>query len=221
MKKTTLGITIILLLFSMLSYAQKTISEGIIVYNISIQSLNNEPLVNPLNGATLTVYLKGALSRTDMVSSLGNERTIHDAKTGNAVILKEYSGQKLMITLTKENWGSKNKKSAGVTFNPLNETKEILGYTCTKATGKLSDGTIVTVNYAKELAMINKEYDPAFKNLPGLPMQYEFDSGKLKFVYTIAKIDFISVPAAKFEYPKSGYRVMTYDENRQGRKDNP
>src|SRR6187455_1582069 len=90
MKKRTLGITIFLLFAGVVSIAQKTISEGTITYNINMQSATKEPLVNSLNGATVTVYLKGALSRTDMVSSLGNERTIYDSKAGNAVILKEY-----------------------------------------------------------------------------------------------------------------------------------
>ncbi len=219
MKKSTLGTVILLLFISVLSFAQKTISEGTIVYNISMQSANKESLNNSLNGASVTVYLKGALSRTDMVSNLGNEKTIHDTKTGSAVILKEYSGQKLMITLTKANWQSKNKKTDGIIFNTVNETKEILNYQCSKATAKLNDGTVVTVFYTKDLNALNKEYAPAFKNLPGLPMQYEFESGKLKFVYTVAKIDFNAIPIAKFEIPKSGYRVITYDENQQGKKD--
>ena len=48
---------------------------------------------------TTTVYLKGNNSRTDMVSPLGKEITIFNSKSDNAVILKEFSGQKLMITL--------------------------------------------------------------------------------------------------------------------------
>ena len=219
MKKATLGTMLILQMISNLSFAQKTISEGTVTYNISMQSATKEPLVNSLNGATVTVYLKGAMSRTDMVSNLGNEKTIHDTKAGTAIILKEYSGQKLMVTLTKENWISKNKKTDGIIFITANETKEILGYQCSKATAKLNDGSLLTVFYTKDLTVLNKEYDPSFKNLPGLPVQYEFEYSGMKFIYTIAKIDFNAVAAAKFETPKSGYRVMTYDESKHGKKD--
>jgi len=219
MKKSPVRFTIIFLLISSFSFAQKTISEGTLTYNINMLSATSKPLTNSLNGATVTVYLKGALSRTDMASSLGNEKIIYDAKTGNAVILKEYSGQKLMITLTKENWFSKNKKTDGVAFTNLNETKEISGYQCSKATAKLNDGSLLTVFYTKNLIPLNKDYDPAFKNLPGLPVQYEFESGSVKFIYNLDKIDLSAVTATKFETPKSGYRVMTYDENRQGKKD--
>ncbi len=220
MKKATLGFTIILLLAGNLSFAQKTISEGAITYTINMQSATNHQLTNSLNGASVTVYLKGAMSRTDIVSSLGNEKTIYDARTGNAIILKEYSGQKLMITLTKENWIAKNKKTDGIAFNNTNDIKEILNYRCSKATAKLNDGSILTVFYTKDLIPLSKEYDPAFKNLPGLPVQYEFESGNVKFVYTLAKIDFNTVEATKFEAPKSGYRVITYDDNKKNKKDN-
>ena len=217
MKKNSLGITAILTLVTVLSFAQKTISEGTISYTISMQSASKEPLTSSLGGAAVTVYLKGAMSRTDMVSNLGNEKTIYDAKAGGAVILKEYSGQKLMITLTKDNWNTKNKKTEGITFTVTNESKQIAGYACTKATAKLNDGSTLNVFYTKDVTVLNKDYDPAFKNLPGLPVQYEFESATTKFIYTLSKIDLNAVPAAKFDTPKTGYRVMTYDEANKGK----
>ena len=57
-----------------------------------------------------------------------------------------------------------------------------------------------------------------FRNLPGLPVQYEIESGKMKFKYTLSKINFDPVPVSKFDFPKSGYRVMTYEENQKLQK---
>jgi hypothetical protein len=219
MKKIALLTTTTIFFVHVFSFAQKTISEGTLTYNISMQSANKQPLSNGLSGAAVTIYLKGALSRTDMVSNLGNERIIYDANAGTAVILREYSGQKLMITLTKENWQEKNRKSDGIIFSYTNEPKEILSYSCDKATAKLNDGSNLTVFYTKELNTLNSSYDPTFKNLHGFPVQYEFESGKLKFVYTLSKIDYNTVPASKFELPKAGYRILTYNENRIGNKE--
>lgn len=219
MKYIRLALMMILLSAFIQSNAQKTISEGTLVYDINIQPLNKDAAAGSLTGATETIYLKGGLSRRDMVSSLGNEKTIHDSKTGNAVILKEYSGQKLMITLTKQNWADRDKKNEGITFTPAPETKEILGHQCVKATATLSNGSSLVVYYTKDLNLINKEYNSLFKNLDGLPMQYELDSKKMKFTYTISKIDLNSLTLAKFEFPKTGYRVMTYEENQAGKKD--
>jgi GLPGLI family protein len=219
MKKSALGLTIMLLLSGLISFAQKAISEGTFTYIISIQSGGSESAItNPLNGATSTMYVKGAFSRIDMASNLGNEKTISDAKAGTAVILKEYSGQKLMITLTKENWQEKNNRSNGISFTDQADKKELLGYQCIKAIAKLNDGSVLTVYYTKDLVIQNKDYNPLFKNLGGVPLQYELESSKMKFVYTISKIDLNTLAQTKFDYPKTGYRVITYDENKQGNK---
>lgn len=216
MKKKVPVLLLALLLSGAVTFAQKVISEGTLSYDITIQNAAEKAAA--VTNAGLTVYLKGSISRTDMTSSLGSEKTIYDAKTGSAVILKEYSGQKLMITLTKDNWKEKNKKTEGIAFTDQGEKREILNYSCTKAVAKLADGSTITVFYTKDLTTQNKEYDPLFKNLPGFPMQYEVESGKLKFTYTISKIDQNNLSQAKFDLPKTGYRVITYDENKQGLK---
>jgi GLPGLI family protein len=213
------GLLVLSLGVSVFSFAQKTISEGTIVYDIVIQSASKEPqMADALDGGTVTVYLKGAQSRSDMVSAIGKESTIHDTKTGNAVILKEYSSQKLMITLTKDNWAEKNKAYNDIKFDITDETKMIAGYTCKKAIAKMPSGKTFTVYYAPDVSVTNKEYDATFKNLPGLAMQYESGSASYKYTLTLSKINFEPVAASKFDFPKSGYRVMTYEENQQMRK---
>ena len=214
-----IGLLIFLLSVSGFSFAQKTISEGILVYDIVIQTGNKEPqTADALDGGTVTVYIKGGQSRSDMVSALGKETTIHESKTGNSVILKEYSGQKLMITLTKENWEVKNRSYNDINFELANETTTIAGYTCKKAFAKMPGGKSFTVYYAPDLLMANKEYNATFRNLPGLAMQYEYESGTMKYKYTLSKINFEPVAASKFDFPKAGYRIMTYEENQQMRK---
>ena len=200
---------------SICSYAQKTISEGTLIYSLSSPSKSSQS--DPLSGATSTTYLKGTLSRTDMVSSLGKETTIYDAKSGTGSILKEYSGQKLMITLTKDNWNNLNKKFEGIVFTPTAEIKTIASFNCKKTIGKLKDGSEIIVFYATDLNVNNKEYNQTFKNLPGLPVEYEFQSGNLKFKYLLTSVDFDVVPSVKFDLPKVGYRVISYDENRKGK----
>ena len=201
------------------STAQKTLSDGTLVYDIVIQTGSKEPqMADALDGATTTVYLKGSKSRTDMVNSLGNESTIHDSKSGNAVVLKEYSGQKLMITLTNENWLAKNKAYDNITFTLTDETKTIAGYTCKKAIAKMSNGKTFVVYYSPDIVAENKDYNATFKNLPGLAMQYEIENGTMKINYTLAKINFDPVPVAKFDFPKTGYRVMTYEESQAVKK---
>ncbi len=203
------------------SFAQKIISEGTIVYDVVIQTGNNKTEKgDALEGATTTIYLKGNNSRTDMVSPLGKEITIYNSKTDNAVILKEFSGQKLMITLTKDNWRLKSNMYSNTRFELTNEVKTIAGYNTRKAIGTMANGKKFVVYYAPDLVPANKAFDETFVNLPGLPIQYEIESGKMIFKYTISKISYDPVVVSKFDFPTSGYRVMTYDENQNLKKGN-
>lgn len=195
--------------------AQKALSEGTLVYNMSVETGSGEPkMADMLDGATTTIYLKGNESRSELVSSLGREATIYNASTGKGVMLKDYSGQKLMITLTAKNWEENNKKYEGIVFNNTSETAKISGFNCQKAIAKLNNGTSFTVFYTTDITVTNKSYDAQFKTLPGLPVQYEMQSGKMKLKFTLASISYNSVPASMFEVPTSGYRVLTYEETK-------
>lgn len=216
MKILKTGLILTLLLSVIAVKAQKVISEGTLIYNISIQTGSNEPkMADMLDGATTAIYIKGTQSRSELVSGLGSEVTIYDSKKGSGVILKDYSGQKLMITLTKDDWDKKNSKYEGITFETTNETLNIAGYNCKKAIAKLKDGSSFVVYYTSEVEVADKDYDYQFKNLPGLALQYEWQSGRMRFKYTLSKINFDVVPVSKFDIPKFGYRVMTYAETKK------
>jgi len=207
------------LLFSKSVIAQKLLSEGSLQYDISITSSGNEaPLANSLNGASLTIYLKPAFSRTEMKSTLGTETTVYDNRAGNGFILKEYSGQKLMISMNASNWVEKNKLYENLNFDIAGEIISINGYKCKKAVATLPDGKVFTVYYNPDIIISNKKFNNSFAQLPGLPVQYELQSGNLNFKYILSQISFDAVGQTKFEAPKSGYRVMTYDENQQLKK---
>lgn len=202
---------------SLSSIAQRNIAEAAVTYDMEIYTGSKD---EPLKGASTIVYLKGNNSRVDMLSPLGKEITIYNSKTDNAVILKEFSGQRLMITLNKENWKAKNKMYSNINFELTNEYKNIAGYNARKAIATMADGKSFVVYYSPDLVPANKTYDATFANLPGLPVQYEIESGKMKFKYTIAKINYDPVQVSLFDFPASGYRVMTYEENQNLKKGN-
>jgi GLPGLI family protein len=214
---TILAITASLFFSSVPVFAQKKLTEATISYDILINTNNSTPqAADLLDGAVSVIYLKGNSSRSEMISSLGTQSTIVDGKTGSVTILKDYGEQKYMINMTPDNWKQSNRKYEGITFTYENEYKTIAGYNCQKATGKLGDGSTFTVFFTKELIPVNKDFQYLNKNLPGLAMQYEASMGKQKVTYTVSSINFNPVPAAKFDLPKSGYRVMTFEESTRG-----
>ena len=195
--------------------SQKVLNEGSLVYNMSVETGVGEPkMADMFDGATTTIYLKGTQSRSELVSSLGSEATLYNASTGTGVILKDYSGQKLMITLTAKNWEENNKKYEGVTFENTGDVATISGFNCKKAIAKLRNGTSFIVFYTTDVNVSNKSYDAQFKTLPGLAVQYEMQTGKMKFKFTLSKINYGNVSSSKFEIPKSGYRVLSYEETK-------
>lgn len=195
--------------------AQKKVSELSVVYDCIITSGNASKPVNGFDGSTNTIYIKGNLIRSETISSSFSSSTIYDSKTGRAVILKEVSGQKLLIRLSPENWQEVNKHDNGIEFTATGETKPIAGYKCIKAIGKTSYGANLVVYYTTEIVPDNKDYSTKFKNLEGLPLQYELTYENKKILYTVAKINLNPVPASKFDLPKNGYREMTYEESKK------
>ena len=215
-KRYTVLLALAFLLAPALGNAQKKIGELTLVYDATISTGDNQPkLADAFDGATTTVYIKGSMSRSEMTSALASFTSIHDAKTGAAVVLQEISGQKLLIRMTADNWKDKNKRYEGISFSNTSDTKTIAGYKCIKAVATMTDGATFTVYYTKDIIPENAEYDVQFRNLDGLPLEYELSQGKLKIKYTVSKINMNPVPASKFDIPKSGYRELTYEESRK------
>jgi GLPGLI family protein len=216
MKKISLVLLVVFAVIASTAFGQKKVSELTLVYDASISSGSPQPkMADAFDGATTTVYLKGNLSRSEMVSALFSSATIHDSRTGSAVVLREVSGQKLLIRLTPDNWTQKNRRYDGISFTATNETKQIAGYNCVKAEARLADGSSFVVYYTTEIVPENKDYDYQFRSLNGLPLEYELSQGNFRIKYTVSKINLNPVPASKFDIPKSGYREMTYEESKK------
>ena len=192
---------------------RKMVSELMLVYEYSAGPVvSGKP--EGTEYAVHTVYIKGHMSRSEMTSPLFSSTMIYDANTGFGVILKEVSGQKLLIRLNPENWVERNKPYEGIVYKPTGETKEIAGYRCVKAVGQTRSGVTITVFYTRDLVPENRQYDPTFRTLDG-PLEYELTNGNVKIRYRVSSISLNPVPASKFDIPNSGYREMNYEESKK------
>ena len=210
---TTLMLVCCCILSARTVQAQKKISELTLVYDYSV-SINGAKS-DGIGNAVHTIYIKGSKSRSEMSNSLFSSTTIFDASTGFAVILKEVSGQKLLIRLNPENWSEKSQMYDGIVYKNTTETKEIAGYKCVKATGQTKAGMTISVYYTRDIIPENRKYDPAFITLDGLPLEYELTNGNVQIRYRVSRININPVPASKFDLPNSGYREMNYEESKK------
>jgi GLPGLI family protein len=195
---------------SFAAYSQKRVGDLSLLYNSVITNAQDS---NKKISSTTGYFLKGNLYRSEVTSNMFSSVIIFDSKTGTGVLLKEVNGQKLLIRMNEENWNQKNKRFLNLNFIKTNETKTIAGYYCVGANASTADGLGITVFYTRDLIPANKSYDPAFKNLDGLPLEYEMKKGDLHIKYSLSSINLNPVPASKFDIPTSGYREMTYEES--------
>ncbi len=197
----------------------RRLSEATITYSVHIRTENAAPSAADLmDGAINTVYLKGNLSRSDLSSSLGKQSTRVDAKSGSATVLKEYGDQRYMIHLTPAEWRSSNQVYDSVRYQYTGITKQIAGYMCEQAVGTWLNGTSYVVFFTRSLQPVNHEFQYLNRNLPGLALEYQAKLGKSELTYQAIKVDFDPVPHTLFDLPESGYRVMTYEESKGGKK---
>jgi GLPGLI family protein len=200
-------------------FAQKTYNEVTLSYKISVTSTGERSeLAKSLEGATLTVMVKGNQTRSDMVSPIGSESSLFDTRTGKGFILKEYSGQKLLITLNRENWKQKNQYYHNLDFKIDPEKESLRGYAVKKASAVLPNGKNFVVYFTPDMIITNNQYNNSFDQLPGVPVQFELESGNLVFRYELINVSTEPISASKFEIPKTGYRMMTYEDNQQLKK---
>jgi hypothetical protein len=193
---------------------RKVVSELTLVYDYTAGPVSKDKPGNTQT-AVHTVYIKGNMSRSEISNALFSSTSIYDANTGFGVILKEVSGQKLLIRLNPDDWSEKNRQYDGIVFRNTAENSEVAGFRCVKAMGQTKSGATITVFYTRELVTENRQYDPIFRTLDGLPLEYDLTNGDIRIHYKLSKIIQNPVPASKFDIPSTGYREMNYSESKK------
>ncbi len=198
--------------------AQKIINEATLTYKVEIKNSNTNQPVQNSNSNQYVIYIKGSSSRSDLTTSMGSESAVYDSKKSSGYIAKSYSGQKLLINLTKAEWFTQNAIFQQLKFNVTSETKNISGYDCKKAISKLATGETIIVYFEPNIELSNQDYILAFPELKGLPIVIERESKSSTFTYTLADIIYDNVASNLFEISQKNYRVMNYEDAKKFQK---
>ena len=159
------------------------------------------------NLGSKVIYIKGKNIRVDFISNIYSQSII-TSETGGTTILKTVGQSKYIASYSIEEWKKQNEIYSGIETDITPDTKKILDYTCKKAVLTLKNGTNYSVYYVPGLMPSVNENAFEFNDVPGLVLEYESSANNEKVTYTATKIDFSPVPAAQFEIPKSGYRIL-------------
>ncbi len=191
------------------AHAQKVLTEGYMRYNISVTQGSDKPgVADAFAGASQIVYIKSYKARIDFTSPVRSQSIVYDAQSANGFVLNQSGQDKYMIPLEGEKWSQYNKKYKGLVFGPASGSKQIAGYNCKKALGKVTDGTEITVYYTSDLVVMAKGYDAMFASLDGMPLEYEITSNGVTINYSASSVQTGMVSAATFDAPKTGYKVL-------------
>lgn len=191
--------------------AQRTVSDARITYTIEMppEQLQMEAM---LAGSHMVQYIRGDRSRIDMTFNVVNYIYLINAREQSVITLMDNHGDKYLIRSDRKAYKAEMKKYEATRFTDQEEVREIAGYKCRKAIGKMEDGTTFEVFYTIDLVPENRGYNSRFVNLKGIPLEYEIvmrAGSKMRAVAT--KVDLSPVPASVFDVP-GGYKEITAEE---------
>lgn len=192
-------------------FAQRTISDASITYKVELppEQLQMEAM---LAGSNMKQYIRGTQSRIDMNFNVVNYIYLINTKDQTAITLLDNHGDKYLIRSDKKAYEADLKKYLTTQFTDQAETREIAGYKCRKAIGKMEDGSTFDVYYTIDLVPENRQYNRRFVNLKGIPLDFEIIvAAGAKIRVTATKVDLSPVPASVFDVPK-GYKEITAEE---------
>lgn len=191
--------------------AQRTISDARITYKVEMpqEQLQMEAM---FANSSMIQYIRGNQSRIDMNFNVINYIYLINSQEETVITLMDNHGDKYLIRTDKKGYEADTKKYINTQFTDQKETREIAGFKCRKAIGKMEDGATFDVYYTLDLIPENKYYNRRFMNLKGIPLEFEIvtKTGS-KMTVTATKVDLSPVPASVFDVPK-GYREITADE---------
>jgi hypothetical protein len=207
-KNIQLIVALLLISFPASLFAQKSVSEGKVVFDISFNEEDMDPQMKAMMPTESTVYFKGGKSCTELSMAMGmSSASIYDSKTGQITALTDFMGNKTYMTMDASKESAKQGKPS---VEQTSETKTIAGYVCKKAVVKLADGSTNVVYYTDKITAGMAEIAGA-KDLGGYPMQYTIEQMGFKMTFTAKTVTAEKVSDDKFKVP-AGYKFVTQEE---------
>ena len=176
--------------------------EGSIKYKMSYSNLPKEMKdMMPEEVPESVLKIKGSKTKME-VSMMGfNNVTIFDGDAKTNTTYMDGMGQKIKSTIPIEDEEKIEIKLVE------GETKRIAGYLCNKAIIKQADTPDLEVFYAKDLKSETlMSLNPAFKDLKGLPLEYQINEQGMTIMVTATEVVKKSLDNSEFDPPAGDYK---------------
>ncbi|PKR79740.1 hypothetical protein CW751_13525 [Brumimicrobium salinarum] len=184
---------ILTLLATLLFTASTIIAQDLAVtYEITMHSDDPEvqAQMGMMQGSTLKLKSKDQKSRTEMnMGGLITTTNIVDNEKGKGVLLMDGMLGKQAAKFDEEDKDEVDAEEADIEVELIDESKEILGYTCKKAIIYTEDDVELVYWYTKEIQLGNDALSKYMKKgLPGLALEFSVDEGNMNMTFTATEL---------------------------------
>ncbi|MEY4834998.1 MAG: hypothetical protein RI980_1113 [Bacteroidota bacterium] len=194
-------------------YAQT--KTGAVTYEMTMPD-NEEMAAMGTNTIKISFDEKSSATQMDMMGGMISVKTISIDKNNpkQTRMLMDMMGKKYEVTGESEGFGNTDvaslKDAESVSYDKK-DTKEILGYTCYKASVKMTTGNVNTFYITEAIAGQSLATDKL--KLTGFPLEVTVNSEKGKVVLLATAVD--KAPSASCFTVPEGYKKVTQEELQQ------
>ncbi len=176
MKHSTTIFLFLFLLAGIRTVAQKPFMEGVIVYNVTLESADHQEFKG-----VYTFIIKGSEIKKELKLNNGyQDIVLLDCGKGTVYSLQSKYGKKYAIQLSMGDLAKEQEKFAGYTVNDEQaNSRSIAGFAASKGNVNYKNGSVAEIYYTKEwspVQSITYERFPGSKFLP-LSFSYTDDQG--------------------------------------------
>lgn len=208
-------LSIFLFTFSSQIFADGKPFEGEITYEITYPE--SKPSQIEMLPNLMKVYVKDELIKTVLNTGMRKTTNIFYSSEMYSIKLLDKMEQKYAVRSSTEIIKNRIDKAPKPQIEYLDETKEILGYTCKKAVVTIKNEMIGTeskliVYYLDEFSQKNlNKNNPIFYGINGIMLEYEMDAMGTFAKFTAISVKNKKIPRKEFDIPKD-YEITTKEE---------
>ena len=151
------------------------------------------------------IFIKGNSCKTILKTPQLTQTLIFNTQQDTAIILKEIGLNKILQYILYTSINSVNLVSAKK--NSFIST--ILNYPCASITLTWADGNTMEVVYTTDILPTVTVYEQAFKEIPGLVLNYQLTTKEgNRILYSATKVDLSPITLNVFEVNKNNYQQI-------------
>ena len=184
------------------SYAQtKVVGECAVTYDIhQISKTGDTSLIGQKQ-----IFIKGNSCKTILKTPQLTQTLIFNTQQDTAIILKEIGLNKLLQYILYTSINPVNLVAA----KKNDAISNILNYPCASITLSWANGTSMEVTYTTAILPTVTVYEQAFKEIPGLVLNYQLTTKEgNRILYSATKVDLSPITLNVFEVNKNNYQQI-------------